>query len=196
VILPNKIFFTGAPGSKWSGIAQVLEEHPQFNTTDRTPERTYTHHSYAGHKGAYFGTGMEFEADPYIVPQAYEDPAAGTMIAKSHEWLFGIPGYLEAHSVKHNAWTMLVYRPNDLCMEWWQAAGGFGITYPDYKHYTDNSRMAYCIREQNEAMLRFAFYKNLKWDYFTSKWIDENFGIKGAILPRSNLDTLVTIYRP
>ena len=25
--LPNRLFFTGVPGSRWSGIAQQLEEH-------------------------------------------------------------------------------------------------------------------------------------------------------------------------
>ena len=59
--LPQRIFFTGVPGSRWSGIAQVLESLTGFNTSDRTPERDYTHHEFTGHKGAYFGRGMEFD---------------------------------------------------------------------------------------------------------------------------------------
>lgn len=60
-MLPERIFFTGVPGSKWSSIAQTLESIPGFNTSDRTPARTYEHHAYSGHKGAYFGWGMELE---------------------------------------------------------------------------------------------------------------------------------------
>jgi hypothetical protein len=35
MILPNKIFLTGVPGSRWSGIAQLIEDNvPGFNTAD------------------------------------------------------------------------------------------------------------------------------------------------------------------
>ena len=61
MIIPEHIFFTGVPGSRWSGIAQTIETIPGFNTSDRTPERAYDHHAYSGHKGAYFGWGMEFD---------------------------------------------------------------------------------------------------------------------------------------
>ena len=53
--LLNRIFFTGVPGSRWSGIAQQLETIPGFNTSDRTAEREYAHGQFSGHKGAYFG---------------------------------------------------------------------------------------------------------------------------------------------
>jgi hypothetical protein len=53
--LPNHIFFTGVPGSRWSGIAQTIESIPGFNTSDRNPGREYQHNTYSGHKGAYFG---------------------------------------------------------------------------------------------------------------------------------------------
>ena len=51
-MIPEHIFFTGVPGSRWSGIAQTIETIPGFNTSDRTPERTYDHHQFTGHKGA------------------------------------------------------------------------------------------------------------------------------------------------
>ena len=44
----NRIFLTGVPGSRWSGIAQEIETE-DFNTSDRTPERTYSHNKYSGH---------------------------------------------------------------------------------------------------------------------------------------------------
>ena len=69
-MLPNRLFFTGVPGSRWSGIAQTLEQLNGFNTSDRTPEREFSHNGFSGHKGAYFGQGMELEAhleENYIV---------------------------------------------------------------------------------------------------------------------------------
>ena len=194
-MLPKKIFFTGAPGSKWSGIAQILESDSTFNTTDRTPDREYSHHRYAGHKGAYFGSGMEFPPQLSIVHEAYEDPTAGTMLAKSHEWLFQLPGYLEDHCYREQAWIMMVYRPNDLCNEWWHEAGGFTITYPSYQAYYNNNGIQTGIREVNEAMLEFACHHQLSWDYFTSFWVEKNLGIEVS-LPKVHKDVLVTLYKP
>lgn len=193
----NKILFTGAPGSKWSGIAQMLESHPFFNTTDRTPERTYTHHQYSGHIGAYFGTGMEFRAATDDIELAYADPDAGIMLAKSHEWLTNtVPGYPEYFCEKHDAWIMMVYRPNDICMEWWQQAGGFTISYPNYDYYMDNAKMAYCIRQQNEAMLSFAHDHDLQWSSFTHEWVRTEIEIElKCEIPRLS-DVLVAVYKP
>ena len=52
--LPKRIFFTGVPGSKWSGIAQTIEALDGFNTTDRWNHREYKHSGFSGHVGAYF----------------------------------------------------------------------------------------------------------------------------------------------
>lgn len=193
----SKILFTGAPGSKWSSIAQTLEAHEIFNTTDRTPERTYTHHQYSGHVGAYFGSGMEFPPRVDIIENAYSDPTAGVMLAKSHEWLTDtLPGFLEYYCEKYGVWIMMVYRPNDVCIEWWQSAGGFSIDYPNYSFYCNNAKMAYHIREQNEAMLHFASEHNLPWHQFTNTWVKNTFGIELQSDIRPLRDVLVTVYRP
>ena len=42
-MLPEMIFFTGVPGSRWSGIAQEIKQNPRYNKTDRTPDRKYLH---------------------------------------------------------------------------------------------------------------------------------------------------------
>ena len=56
-MLSLSTFFTGAPGSKWSGIAQQIEAmDSNWEISDRTPEREYSHGEYSGHKGVYFGT--------------------------------------------------------------------------------------------------------------------------------------------
>ena len=35
------IFFTGAPGSKWSAVSYISPECMDVDTTDRTPRKTY-----------------------------------------------------------------------------------------------------------------------------------------------------------
>ena len=82
-MLPVRHFFTGAPGSRWSGVAQEIEAAGFYDTSDRIPERTYTHGKYSGHVGAYFGTGMEFPAllEPEVLDAPYS--GIGTRLRKS-----------------------------------------------------------------------------------------------------------------
>jgi len=57
---PDKIFFCGVPGSRWSGIAQEIKAKEGMNISDRASHRVYKHGKFGGHIDAYFGTGMEF----------------------------------------------------------------------------------------------------------------------------------------
>lgn len=173
MILPNRIFFTGVPGSRWSGIAQIIEALPGFNTTDRTPEREYTHHNYSGHKGAYFGKSMEFNAalNADYIDQAWTNPSAGTQLVKSHEWAFHIP---RIRRWFFDDWIMLVYRKDAPSFDWWKQAGGFNISYPSYASYRNDSGMRYEIHRQNRAMLRHA---PNKWERFDANWIEKTFNL-------------------
>ena len=171
--LPNHIYFTGVPGSRWSGIAQIIESIPGMNTSDRTPAREYAHHSYTGHKGAYFGRKMEFEplADGEYVDRAWTEPG-GCKLVKSHDWAYKL-GYIRQFC--RDDWIMLVYRPDMTSYAWWHEAGGFQIKYPCYDAYKDSQGMLAEITAQNKAILEFGMINNCKWEYFTSGWIKENF---------------------
>ena len=193
--LPQRIFFTGVPGSRWSGIAQTLETIPGFNTSDRNPKRTYDHHSYSGHKGAYFGWRMEFE--PIVlwngkehIDQAWTEPG-GTRLVKSHNW----PDKFEEIEKKFpDDWIMLVYRPDQAAFAWWHEAGGFQIEYPNYSWYVDSNTMLYEIARSNKLMLDYACQKRAAWNYFTAEWIEENFGADVEV-PAVHNDILVTIIK-
>jgi len=188
--LPNRLFFTGVPGSRWSGIAQLLEESDKFNTSDRTLERSYEHHAYSGHKGAYFGKGMEFCPNPNNTDIAWNG-GTGTKIVKSHDWAYMLdiikPGYI-------NDWVMLVYRPDLVSYTWWHVAGGFSIKYPNYSEYKNSNNMLSCITEQNQSILEFAYKHNATWNYFTSEWVRSTFNIEIDDVPVYN-DVLVTIVK-
>jgi hypothetical protein len=188
--LPRRIFFTGVPGSRWSGIAQTLETMSGMNTSDRTPEREYDHHSYTGHKGAYFGPGMEFEPilDEDYIDQAWLQPG-GCKLIKSHEWSY----YLgEIREKFPDDWIMMIYRPDMVSYAWWHEAGGFQIQYPNYSAYKNSSNMLSEIMKQNSCILEFGRLNKCKWEYFTSEWISENFG-QDIVVDKTFSDILVTL---
>ena len=186
--LPERVWCTGAPGSRWAGVAAKIEDKcpVNFNTTDRlAPGRerdmcnaNFTPASPKGfHKGAYFGKGMEFEAivDGDYVDQAFVDKDhKGCKLIKSHEWANKLPEIREKYP---NDWIMLIYRPDDACFAWWYQLGGFNITYPDYTHFQNQSRIMACIKEQNYNMLNFAYNYNATWNYMSTEWIRDQFGV-------------------
>lgn len=172
--LPKRIFFTGVPGSRWSGIAQTIEKLPGFNTSDRTIERSYSHNQFSGHVGAYFGRLMELEA---ILEEAHIDSAwenqNGTRLIKSHDWAYQLN---KIKQVFPNDWIMLVHRPNLNSFEWWKQAGGFDISYPNYASYINDDIMKREIDWQNQSIEAFAREHNLKWSLFNQEWVEQTFG--------------------
>ena len=190
--LPNRLFLTGVPGSRWSGIAQTLETIPGFNTSDRTLKREYNHGEFSGHRGAYFGTLMEL--DP-VLDADYIDSAwatkGGCQVVKSHDWAYRLNGVRERFP---DDWIMLVYRPDQASYDWWHQAGGFDIKYPSYAAYGDSDSMMQEICKQNKAILEFAYQHNAEWNYFTTKWIYKNF-LHEVTLDKEYPDILVTIIR-
>jgi hypothetical protein len=191
--LPKRIFFTGVPGSRWSGIAEVLESIPGFNTSDRIPSRVFLNRGSAWHKGAYFGDGMEFSAclDADYIDQAWVE-SGGTRLIKSHDWAYN----LNLISPKFpDDWIMLVYRPDLISYAWWHEAGGFKIEYPNYQAYRDSHGMMAEIIKQNAAILEYGASIDAKWSYFTPNWIEETFGNRVSI-SRIQTDILVTVIKP
>lgn len=190
--LPKRIFFTGVPGSRWSGIAQTLETMSGMNTSDRTPEREYVHHSYTGHRGAYFGPGMEFEPilDGNYIDQAWIEPQ-GCKLVKSHEWSYYLGEIRERFP---DDWIMMVYRPDMSSYSWWHEAGGFQIQYPNYASYKNSAIMMSEIMKQNSEILNFGMINKCKWEYFTSTWINDNFGQDIEVKTVFN-DILITLIK-
>jgi len=190
--LPKRIFFTGVPGSRWSGIAQTLEKMSGMNISDRTPDREYDHHSYTGHKGVYFGSEMEFEPilDVDYIDQAWVE-SEGCKLIKSHEWSY----YLGKIRKKFpNDWIMMIYRPDMISYAWWHEAGGFQIQYPNYSAYKNSGMMLNEIMKQNSCMLEFGMLNNCVWEYFTSEWICKNFN-QNIIVEKTFSDILVTLIK-
>jgi hypothetical protein len=193
-MLPDKVFLVGAPGSRWSGIAQDIERAGDFNITDRTPDRNYQHHGFTGHLGVYFGTGWDHDIslDESNLDAPYEH-TQGTRLLKSHEWCYHLDAIRELYPT---AWIVMVYRPDLACYAWWHEAGGFGIKHPDYRpYYRDSINMLSEITQMNAAMFQFSQKQNLAWRHVSPLWFESTFG--QAVTPSSSLaDTLVCCYKP
>lgn len=192
-MLPDRVFLTGVPGSRWSGIAQMVEQTPGFNTSDRDATRQYSHGKFSGHLGAYFGHGMEHEPvlDADHIDRVWQQPG-GTRLVKSHDWSLMLDQVQERFP---QDWIMLVYRPDMASYAWWFEAGGFGITHPNYSHYRDSTGMLSAIMQQNQAILDWAARHDLTWNYFTAQWMQKQFGSTVDVGPARN-DILVTIKKP
>jgi hypothetical protein len=189
----NLVWFTGAPGSKWSGTANILQAIQQlnFNTSDRTPEREYTHTGPTTlarsitHTGVYFGPGHD--VGEHWGRLALLDPAA-IVREINKEWTDNSYGRLlvKSHFLSHHLDfisetfpddpIIMIFRPDQKCEQGWFGAGGWNISYPNYRpYYKDDDTMKSMIAEHNKLMLNFCKNKNIIPQKFTRSFLKETF---------------------
>ena len=186
------VWFTGAPGSKWSGTANVLQaiSSLNFNTTDRSPEREYKHVGATElskgimHTGAYFGPGhgigegwdrlstlapSDIEVE---ILKEWSDPT-GTILVKSH-FLSHQLDFVAEHWPDNP--IIMIFRPNDRCEQGWFGAGGWDISYPNYRpYYKDDDTMKAMIAEHNQLMKDFCVKHKLVEHKFDAQFLKEQF---------------------
>jgi len=177
-------FLVGAPGSRWSGVGQQITKAFNYNCSDETEDRVYTHGKFSGHKGAYWGPGMELghkfhqastlQVDDFLsqcnVP--FSEQNNKTKMIKCHQFAHSLDWLYENIP---NSNILLVLRPNKECFDWWKQAGGWDITYPDYSWYCDDSTMKAQIQIENTLSDEFV-EKHSDWKPYTTEWITKNFG--------------------
>jgi hypothetical protein len=143
------ILVAGAPGSKWSSVVKNIYWSEDIDHTDYSEKRTYWHDADTPgtkqlmHTGAYFDPGMEFDNGR----DNWDRPFSGTghRIIKSHTFAHQLD---ELKTLGYP--IVLVYRSHLECYDWWMQAGGFGITYPNYRdYYKDPENMWTEIKRQN-----------------------------------------------
>ena len=141
------IFFTGAPGSKWSGLAKWIYWSKDVNHSDYHDDREYyrTGDDFPGHTGAYWDPGMEFQLGEWDAPFKKD---GGIKLIKSHTIAEDLEAYTD-HPI------IMVLRDDDKCFEWWKEAGGWNIDYPCYRYYENDDFMKSAIKAQNDGIREF-----------------------------------------
>jgi len=168
------IFVVGAPGSRWSGVANSIYYSDQIDQSDDTPERTYFNPKSPPkakqlmHRGAYFDPGMEFgnelenfdSLSKQDLEKIFDAPFQGSdriRIIKSHV----LSLHLEKLCKMFTDPIVLVYRHDEDCYDWWKEAGGWEITYPNYKWYKDDDTIKSQIVLQNQCIRNFVIRHKL-----------------------------------
>jgi hypothetical protein len=175
--LPNRIFITGAPGSKWTSVTHLLETVPGANTSDRGSHRHFDHPVFQGHHGAYFGLPhRKYEAtcslDGKNIDSFFADSSPGKFV-KGHDWAYYLDDLKETFP---GDWLVMISRPDLDCYTWWNQHGGFTVEYPSYETYFPDHVMMAEILKLNHMYHTFAQQHDQKWEYFGPRWVKDNFG--------------------
>jgi hypothetical protein len=180
-------FLVGAPGSRWSGVGQLITENYDYNTEDETPWRLYKHGDFTGHKGAYFGPGMELGSDFHRLEKHYKNDVDGFLKHCDKAWDGQGVGtkMIKCHQFSYNLWwlyrnipnanILLVRRGDQACFDWWKQAGGWDITYPNYQWYINDEHMQHYIEIENKMANMFV-QRHTGWENFTERWLTYTIG--------------------
>lgn len=188
------IFFTGAPGSKWSATAHILSHNKilPINTSDYANDRVYAHPSPSWnvkHLGAYWGPGFgwgekfdkidQLSKDEIIaeIDKPYADKRWDKYrIVKCHQFANNLDFIRETFPESK---IMIVLRPNAVCANAWIDAGGWNITYPVYKpYYKDNDTLRVKVSEELQNAKGFITQHNLEMQVITDSYWLNRWGIE------------------
>jgi hypothetical protein len=187
----NIVWYTGAPGSKWSSAANVLTsiDSLNFDISDRSSNDSYIHSldnklsNGVEHTGAYFGPGNQYGSNFDIIHK-FDRSEIESEISKAWPYQPSRNILVKSHNITNNlnyiadTWTdsaiVMIIRPAIKCYNNWKAAGGWNISYPDYKtHYIDDSIMQKKISEHNNDILKFCKDRKIRIYKFNSSFVNE-----------------------
>lgn len=179
------IFFTGAPGCKWSATSHIITHNLKYpiNTSDYDKNKVYTHEDVnISHLGAYWGPGngigenfhrlSELSKDEILeeIDKPYLDKSWNKYrIIKCHHFSLHLE-FIKKTFPKSK--ILIVLRPDAICFYNWLVAGGFEkITYPNYSVYYKNKEiLEQKIQEENSAARNFVRDNNLNLNVVREKY--------------------------
>lgn len=188
------IFFTGAPGSKWSATAHILSHNKilPINNSDYADDRVYAHPSPSWnvkHLGAYwgpgFGWGEKFHKINTLskneILEEIDKPYADKnweqyRIIKCHQFALNLDWIKENFPTSK---IMIVLRPNSVCANAWIDAGGWNITYPVYKeYYVNDDTLRKKAAEELQYAKTFINKHDIDMNVITKKYWLQRWGIE------------------
>jgi hypothetical protein len=163
------IFYTGAPGSKWSATAHLITMNSRWpiNTSDYSKERTYTHENKPiAHQGAYWGPGNGIGENFHQLSNMGKDEVLHEIDKPYSDKSWDKYRLIKCHHFSsHLDWIkenfpqskiLIVLRPDIICLRGWLVTGGFHtITYPNYSVFYKNK---FVLEELN--VVRKKYWKN------------------------------------
>ena len=182
----TNIWFTGIPGSKWSGVDIQMRNILPCDRTDETQERTMYHRAKTpgdnnnGHRGSYFGPGMGCGEDwidfNFVEPQKLQNDinsvfnGTGYRIVKSHFFArkFNLDYIWNNFS---GDYICLIYREPQKSFAWWSEVMDFSEGhYPDYRPgYTDYNTMRNLLWQESAKITDFAINKGIQFKKYDPK---------------------------
>ena len=167
------IFFTGAPGSKWSAVSYVLSECMDVDITDRTPDRLMIHKDkYNGvrHVGLYFGPGQELGHNFHLINTLSKQEICDQIkqgwptwdddkyhIIRCHQFIHNIDWIIENFPTSK---AVVVARKPESSINGWESVGGIDIPYPHYKEYYQDSETARRLIREETQLAHEAFFNH------------------------------------
>jgi hypothetical protein len=166
------IFLTGAPGSRFSGAFRVMSNHPSVNKSewkdeyvwDKLVHDVHGNRKFIGvHRGVYWGPGnthgQKFDnmltlTKSEILSEFMEpfENWDGVKVIKSHWFAYHL-GFL--HHMFPKAKIVSCYAEDIACFYWWHKCGGWGMQYPNYTWYENDTKMLEQIKQENSHILKF-----------------------------------------
>jgi hypothetical protein len=168
------IFWTGAPGSKWSATAWCLSKTKRLDidSSDQAEHRCYIVNDkrWPGirHVGSYFGPGMEFGHNFHKINTLTKDEIKEEIskafdendkfkIIRCHQFVYHLDWIRDTFPESK---IVVVWRKPEASWNGWITAGGIDISYPNYnEYYKDNETAKPLIYEEA---------------YLGSKWMFDN----------------------
>ncbi len=211
------VLLVGCPGSRWSSTYVNLVKSPEINISDWNADRlwpTPTIHvsgelRYGKHLGTYWGPNHEhghhfdklFTMSKAEILEEFMQPFANwdkIKIIKSHWFAYHID-YL--HALFPKAIVVSTYANDIDSFYWWHKCGGWGIPYPSYSWYENDTRMLEKIKEENYRVLKFNRDRNTPFELLTSEQLYEKLGLEapetdGHVLLKSEVAVYDGSYMP
>jgi hypothetical protein len=192
------ILLAGCPGSRWSSTYNFIELSPLINTTDKTEENrfnlTILHidgtfrkigNHYASYWGPYHKQGHKFDKlnelskaeilTEFMLPFSSWDKIK---VIKSHWFSYHLE-YI--HYLFPKAKIVSCYANDIDSFYRWHKCGGWGITYPKYTWYEDDSRMIEKIKEENYKILKFNKDRDVEFKLLKISELHEKLGLPTEI---------------
>jgi len=157
MIKDNKlIFWTGAPGSKWSATAWCLSKTKKLDidSSDQAEHRCYIvdDERWPGirHVGSYFGPGFEFGHNFHKINTLTKDEIKEEIskvfdendkfkIVRCHQFVYHLDWIRDTFPESK---IVVVWRKPEISWNGWISAGGFDITHPNYNEYYKDEETA------------------------------------------------------